>query len=107
MDLNEYQTAARSTAVYPRSKAVVYPALGICGESGEFADKVKKHLRGDYKLDAIKKYELALELGDVLWYIANAAGDLGYSLGEVAEMNIKKLTSRKDRGVLRGDGDNR
>jgi NTP pyrophosphatase (non-canonical NTP hydrolase) len=103
MKMNEYQDAARATAIYSSEHDIVYPALGLAGEAGEVADKVKKVLRGD-KVDL---ETIAYELGDVLWYVAALAGDLGYDLDTIAKKNIEKLNSRKERGVTRGDGDNR
>lgn len=76
---NEYQRAARGTAIYPASVTVFYPALGLAGEAGEFANKVKKTLRGDSKIED-KFDELRGELGDVCWYIAGVASDMGISL---------------------------
>ena len=84
----------------------MYPALGLAGEAGEVADKVKKIIR-DNKSLVNEKQELAKELGDVLWYINALARDIGYSLEVIAEMNLEKLESRKERGTLQGNGDNR
>jgi len=108
MNLNEYQQAARRTAIYAEQHRVIYPALGLASEAGEVVGKVKKVLRdqgGDFAsapLEAIKD-----ELGDVLWYVAVLAGDLGLSLDEIAAANLGKLTSRKERGRLSGGGDRR
>jgi NTP pyrophosphatase (non-canonical NTP hydrolase) len=104
MKFNEYQEWVKTMKVYPEQHKIVYPAFGICGESGEVAEKVKKWLRGDKELD---KAELAKEASDILWYIASLADDLGYTLQDVVDMNIEKLSSRKERGVLKGSGDNR
>lgn len=82
----------------------IYPAMAMCGEAGEFAEKVKKAWRDQTPLD---KLAAAKELGDVLWYVAAAARDLGYSLEDVAALNIGKLLSRRARGTLAGAGDNR
>ena len=106
MELNEYQRKALETAIYPI--AVIYPALGLSGEAGEVADKVKKVLRdNDSEFTDEKKREIAMEVGDVLWYCATLANDLGYSLNQIAEMNYEKLHSRQLRGKLGGSGDNR
>ena len=102
-DLNDYQKKAVSFAIYPDTHKVLYPALGLCGEAVEVAEKVKKHVRDG----VFNHYEVAKELGDVLWYAANLANDIGYSLQEVASINVDKLTGRKGRGVLKGSGDNR
>lgn len=108
MELNDYQNGAISTAIYDRKDAVVYPTLGLTGEAGEVADKVKKVIRDNGgELSEDKRKEIAKELGDVLWYTAVLARDLGYSLNEIAQMNLQKLASRKERGVLHGSGDNR
>lgn len=101
---SEYHSFVKSMKVYPEKHAIIYPALGIAGEGGEVAEKVKKWLRGDRDLD---KLELLKEAGDVLWYITSLADDLGYSLEDLVNQNVKKLTSRKERGVQKGDGDNR
>lgn len=100
----EYQEFVEGMKVYPEKHAIVYPALGLAGEAGEFAEKVKKWLRGDKELD---KEACAKELGDVLWYVTSAAVDLGYSLHDIVLMNVDKLSSRKERGVVKGSGDNR
>lgn len=104
LTLNGYQSEARQFAIYPEEAEVVYPALGLAGEAGEVAEKVKKSIRGDGQLDAD---EVAKELGDVLWYIANLASDIGISLDTIAEKNLEKLKSRKERQVIKGSGDNR
>jgi NTP pyrophosphatase (non-canonical NTP hydrolase) len=108
MDLNDYQKAARRTAIYAEHHRVIYPALGLASEAGEVAGKIKKVLRdegGDFArapVEAIKD-----ELGDVLWYVAVLAGDLGLSLDEIAAANLGKLASRKERARLPGGGDRR
>lgn len=101
---NEYGEFVKGMKVYPEKHAIVYPALGLSGESGEIAEKVKKWLRGDKELD---KGALLKELGDPLWYITSLADDLGFTLQDVVDANVEKLTSRKDRGVLKGSGDDR
>lgn len=108
MDIKDYQMQAIRTAIYPEQHRIVYPTLGLTGETGEVAEKVKKVLRddnGEFTLE--KKEELAKELGDVLWYIANLANDLKYDLGTIAQMNLDKLKSRQERNKLKGSGDNR
>ena len=106
MNFNEYQKLARSTAVYPEEHKVVYPALGLCGEAGEDADKIKKTIRGDSSLDEVTG-SIADELGDVLWYLAILADDLGVELEDVAKWNVDKLQRRMKSNKIKGDGDNR
>ena len=103
MNLNDYQEKARATAIYSPAMALIYPALGLSSESGEFAGKVKKWLRDD----VLVKEQLVKELGDVLWYVANCASDLGVSLDTVAEINISKLSKRMEEGTIKGEGDDR
>ena len=103
VDMDGFQKQARSYAIYKKEFKTVYPTLGLVSEAGEVADKIKKWLRdGD-----ANKEDIAKELGDVLWYVAILAEDLGYPLSDVALMNIDKLDNRKKRGKLRGSGDNR
>lgn len=108
MTINEYQVAARSTAIYPQNRQIIYPTLGLTGEAGEVADKVKKVIRdsNDVFTDE-KKHQIALELGDVMWYAAALAHDLGYTLEEVCQMNLDKLASRMQRDKIHGSGDER
>lgn len=108
MELTDYQISALETAVYPEQYNIIYPALGMAGEAGEVADKVKKVIRDDNsQFTEEKKKEIAKEIGDVLWYCAVLAHDIGFSLEEVGRMNIEKLKSRQERGKLSGSGDNR
>ena len=106
MKLDEYQKKANATAIYDSKFSILYPTLGLAGEAGEVEEKVKKIIR-DNKSIIDEKESVAKELGDVLWYVAAVARDIGYSLEVIAEMNIEKLESRKERGVLQGNGDNR
>jgi NTP pyrophosphatase (non-canonical NTP hydrolase) len=108
MDFDDYQTAARSTAIYKPEVRVIYPALGLAGETGEVMEHVKKMLRdGDGKMDAERLGKIKKEIGDVLWYVANLAADLDLSMNEIAEENLAKLKSRQERGVLHGAGSDR
>jgi len=109
MNFTEYQNLALSTAIYPMMYKKVYPALGLCGEAGEVAEKIKKVIRDgvDYGYEEEFKAELTKELGDVLWYVAALASDLDISLNEIAEKNVQKLASRKKRNKIGGSGDNR
>jgi NTP pyrophosphatase (non-canonical NTP hydrolase) len=109
MNINDYQAAARSTALYTnKPEKAFYPYFGLAGEAGEVCEKVKKLIRDKDGIPTVEfKEDLKKELGDVLWYIANISEDLGFTLEEVAQANIDKLRSRKERGVLQGSGDNR
>ena len=109
MELNAYQVSARSTARYPDvGSNPTYPTLGLCGEAGEVADKVKKVMRDrNGVFDAETREAIKLELGDVLWYVAQLATELGLSLEDVASANLSKLQSRSQRGTLQGEGDHR
>jgi NTP pyrophosphatase (non-canonical NTP hydrolase) len=109
MDLSEYQMMSRRTATYPNAgEDMTYPALGLCGEAGEVAEKVKKTLRDDGGVLSDERREaLSRELGDVLWYVAQLATEAGLELESIAADNLDKLLSRQERGVLRGSGDDR
>lgn len=110
MKFSDYQEMAFSTAVYPDkgTGAFAYPALGLAGEAGEVSEKLKKCIRDhNWDVPPEKKAEIKKELGDVLWYVAALCTELGLRMGEVAGENLNKLFDRKDRGKLKGDGDNR
>lgn len=109
MDFNEYQKRAREKAVYPTlGGGVVFPTLGMVGEAGEVAEKVKKIFRDDAgEISEEKKREIQKELGDVLWYLAQIAAELEIDLDDVATENLAKIESRHNRQVVHGDGDNR
>ncbi len=147
MNMSQYQMEAAGTAQYPVEHQLLYTALGIAGESGEYLEKLYKYARTNGKgapvdvagpvydfIDAAKQLEIlkksirndgfepgirivvpreedalkaAHELGDLLWYVSQAAKNLGFTLGEIAAMNLEKLRSRRERGVVKGAGDNR
>lgn len=120
MNLNDYQKKARQTAIYPRQYSVIYPALGLAGESGEVAEKIKKEIRDGCKGESCEdmscpgpfeskefKDKVIKEMGDVLWYLASLAEDLGVKLETVAKVNLEKLAKRKEENKLQGNGDNR
>lgn len=111
MNLTEYQFKASETAVYPGRKTfqgLIYCVLGLNGEAGEVAEKIKKIIRDNKSfIDPIRKQEIIKELGDVLWYVSQCCEELGVSLEEVGLMNIAKLSSRKERNKINGSGDNR
>lgn len=111
LELNEYQDIARKTAIY--KDAIIYPTLGLSGEAGEVAEKIKKLIRdkgGVAGLQSISdedRQAVAREIGDCIWYCANLAHDIGFRLEDVARINIGKLAKRKEEGKLSGSGDNR
>lgn len=111
MNFLDYQHETAKTAVYPASttiEALSYVTMGLCGEAGEIANKVKKCLRDEGGAVTMnKKSELADELGDVLWYVSQLAKELGFNLEAVAKRNVDKLAGRAERGTLQGSGDNR
>lgn len=150
MDFDDYQEFARETARYPgmgEFTGLAYAALGLNGEAGETAEKVKKlwrdggtdvssyvierlarlreevsftnfdktftqaqqdiHRAFTLELDSEKAEAILKELGDTLWYAAALASELGVSLSDVAQDNLNKLRSRRDRNVLHGSGDER
>lgn len=112
MNFNEYQEKALALALNSESvngiPAWIYFAIGMAGEAGEALEKIKKAIRDDgAKMTDERRAATLKELGDVLWYITAEAKELGSSLEEVANINLSKLYDRKERGVLRGSGDNR
>lgn len=110
MTFTEYQERALATRLSTGDdfKDLLHWVLGINGEAGEVAEKVKKIIRDKQgKITDADKQELAKEIGDVLWYLAVFADQLGVSFDAIAEQNLEKLRSRQSRGVLGGSGDNR
>lgn len=106
MTLNEYQEQAHKTSLH--NQPIIYPTLGLTGEAGEVADKVKKVIRdNDGIFTEEKKHQTALELGDVMWYAAELAHDLGFTLEEICQMNLDKVFSRQQRNQIHGSGDER
>lgn len=108
MKFSEYEELVKETAIYPETHRILYPALGMAGEAGEVANKVKKIIR-----DGIKdqpedwRQQIAKEIGDVMWYCAALAHDLNVPLSLIAAQNKDKLLARKEKGTLQGSGDNR
>lgn len=108
MTFAEYQEAALRTANLKKKNELFHLVLGLMGESGEIAEKIKKVVRDKGSDESqIDRADIKKELGDVLWYIASLSAYLGVKLEDVADFNIKKLASRKERGTLSGSGDNR
>jgi NTP pyrophosphatase (non-canonical NTP hydrolase) len=113
MHFDEYQRQALETAQYPNvGSNLVYPAMGLAGEAGEYCDKIKKMWRNKGVMDVSKltieeRIEMVKELGDALWYIAASAKELDVDLSTVAFENLSKLQDRRKRGVIKSSGDNR
>lgn len=103
-DFNEYQERALKLGVYPEEDWAAYLPLQLASEAGEVAGKFAKALRKGEPIDCDA---VAIELGDVLWYVAHLADYLGYDLDEIAAANIHKLEDRKRRNKIHGEGDNR
>ena len=105
----DYQVRACETAIFPKHQAMEYLTLGLTGEAGEIANKVKKFIRDGAVKDEYlaKRIEIAYEIGDVLWYCAVLAEELDMNLGHIMEKNLEKLADRHKRGKISGSGDNR
>jgi NTP pyrophosphatase (non-canonical NTP hydrolase) len=103
MNFSDYQKLALRTAIYPKELGLYYTALGLSGETGEVAEKVKKLIRDG----TIDRSAMVKEMGDVLWYLSALSRELGLDLQDVAEANIQKLANRSEKGTLQGSGDNR
>ena len=107
-DLDMYQQVAKTTAIYPREQAIIYPTLGLTGEAGEVANKVKKIIRdGTIENHEGLIQEISSEIGDCLWYISVLADDIGVKLSDIANSNLEKLENRKKKGTIHGSGDDR
>ena len=107
--ISNYEIEAECLDSYPMGeyKKCLY-ALGLCGEAGEIADKIKKVYRDtDGKTDWHVREDIGKELGDVLWYLTRLANAYGFSLEGIMAMNLQKLQDRKERGKIGGSGDNR
>jgi NTP pyrophosphatase (non-canonical NTP hydrolase) len=111
LTLNDYQEATSDTAIYPGKgtlQGVIYTTLGLCGEAGEIAGKVKKIMRdSNGKVSPEIEAAIQKEVGDVMWYVGALAKELNATLSRIAQDNLDKLADRKARGVLGGSGDNR
>ena len=106
---DKYENLAGQTAIFPKEKALEYLALGMTSEAGEVAGKVKKLIRDGEDMEGfeMKKLAIASEIGDVIWYCAMMAKEVGVPLNDIMKENLKKLHGRKERGTLQGSGDNR
>lgn len=116
LSFQQYQELSSETAIYPTTfqgmpddmAGIFYTVLGLCGEAGEIANKVKKIWRDSGGLVTPEDLKmLAKETGDVQWYLSQFSKNLDIALGEIAKGNLEKLFSRKERGTLQGDGDSR
>lgn len=115
---NDYQSIAHTTASYPSGRiglddtnhivGYIYPALGLAEEAGEVAGKFAKAVRDNGGvIDAERREAIIKELGDVCWFVAELCTVLNIDLEDVMQKNLDKLASRKNRGVIHGEGDNR
>lgn len=112
MNVEEYQKIIKQTAVFPRQIGIAYCGLGLTGEAGEVADKIKKLYRDKNLLESNHisdedKLAIAKELGDVLWYLTATANELGIRLSTIMQMNYDKLIQRRQTNTLHGSGDDR
>ena len=110
MEMNEYQNEATKTFQFNPDviDPLVYAVLGLVGEAGEVADKLKKVYRNDEgRMTDDFKEDIRRELGDVLWYISQTARIMDISLDDIAQTNIEKLRDRQERNVIKSTGDNR
>lgn len=107
-NFEEYQRKTEDTAIYPKEYGLIYTSLGLVNEAGEVAGKLKKLIRDhDSQLTFEFVQDVSDEMGDVLWYLARLADELGLKLNDVAQANLDKLEDRKNRNVLGGSGDKR
>jgi NTP pyrophosphatase (non-canonical NTP hydrolase) len=108
VDFNSYQRSASKFAIYPEQHKLIYPALGMAGEAGEVANKIKKLIRdGPDKRPLTWREDISYEIGDVLWYCSELADNINYTLGMIAAQNLAKLQKRKAKGTIGGSGDTR
>ena len=113
MQINDYSKQAISTLpgdhdVKDMDATLLSQVFGLVGESGEVAEKFKKLIRDKHgRISEEDRQEILKELGDILWYINTVSSLLGSNLEEVAQKNLNKVLSRKERGVTKGSGDNR
>jgi NTP pyrophosphatase (non-canonical NTP hydrolase) len=104
---SNYQDIAKTTAIYPKEIGLAYVALGLTGEAGEIANKIKKIYRDNLEVNDELKQTLSKEIGDCLWYISALCTELNLSLTDVANQNLEKLLDRKSRDKISGEGDTR
>jgi len=109
MHFSDYQKQSRLSAIYPQmGQNFTYSLIGLVGETGEVAEKIKKLIRDKQsKLDNDYRAEIKKEMGDILWYFSQLATDLGIGLEDLVKTNLKKIKSRQVRHKIHGNGDNR
>lgn len=109
MNFNEYQKSALKTAIYPNiGRNLNYTVVGLCGETGELANKLGKTIRDSGgRVTEEAREGMIKELGDILWFLSASCSELGCELDEVAKQNLDKLTLRKNKGTINGTGDER
>ena len=108
LTFKEYEEVALSTKVGWCKNEILYPLIGFCGETGEVADKIKKVLRDkDGNFSENDRIEILKEIGDTLWYMTALCQDLGYSIETAANINLAKVTKRREENTIHGEGDNR
>jgi NTP pyrophosphatase (non-canonical NTP hydrolase) len=108
LTFNEYSCEAIKTAICPKDMDILYPLIGLTGETGEVAEKIKKVYRdNDGYFDPLVRMEILKELGDCLWYINKMCIDLGFTFEDCALFNLDKIRKRKEQDKLHGNGDNR
>ncbi len=109
MDADNYQEQVFEFGIYPdKGNNWIYPSIGLAGETGEVSELIKRIIRDKNSvLDEESRQKLKLELGDVAWYVAVLAKELGLSLNDVLAANIEKLENRRAKGTLGGNGDRR
>lgn len=107
MEFNEYQEKAKITFIKSDRGNLDRLFLGICGEAGELAEVRKKYLRGDLNSTIEFKKNVKKEVGDILWYCAVLLDFYGVDFGTVAQENLDKLKDRKNRGKIKGSGNER
>ena len=107
-NFSDYEKIAMSTKVGWNNNEILYPLIGMCGETGEVADKIKKVLRDkNGKFSESDSLEILKEIGDTLWYMTALCHDLGYTLKDAANINLEKVTKRREDNTIHGEGDNR
>ncbi len=108
MTTKDYQNIIAETAVFPKEIGLTYCTMGLCGEAGEVAEKMKKLFRDEGGVVSPQfRYDIRKELGDVMWYVTALSNELGFTLEEVMEYNYNKLMLRRATNTLHGSGDNR